>query len=83
MYSGAYSEPLAVHDDGNGRKLYTAAPGYAGSTPCNSVARWDGQGWTALAPLTTNFGPNVLESWDDGSGSGRGLFASSIRPDSK
>ncbi len=81
LYSGAYSEVLAVHDDGNGRKLYTAGPGYAGSIPCNSVARWDGQAWTALAPLTTNFGPNVLESWDDGSGSGRGLFASSIRPD--
>lgn len=67
---------LESHDDGSGPALYAAGTfATAGGVPAAKVARWDGTSWSAVG---TGFTVNVtdLATHDDGSGSGRRLYAS-------
>jgi hypothetical protein len=66
---------LTVYDDGSGPSLYAA--GWfenAGGITVNNVARWDGNGWSALSgPSATGLGAALgafaLGVYDDGLGS--------------
>jgi hypothetical protein len=66
-------EGLAVFDDGGGPALY--AGGFfttAGGVAANRIAKWDGQGWSALGSGMTNTGTLTsvlaLAVFDDGNG---------------
>jgi trimeric autotransporter adhesin len=60
---------LAVHDDGEGPRLYAGGNfGFAGGHRVDSLARFDGNGWTSLNPLREPNLVRALHSWNDGSG---------------
>lgn len=59
---------LAVFDDGTGPALYASGfIDYAGGTPVNSIAKWDGGNWTALGSGLDNAAYDLL-AFDDGNG---------------
>ncbi|MCC6661921.1 MAG: hypothetical protein IT437_13660 [Phycisphaerales bacterium] len=68
---------LTVFDDGSGRALYAGGPFFtAGGVTVNSVAKWDGAGWSALGTGCTGPIPTIaaavngLGVYDDGTGPG-------------
>jgi len=68
---------LAVFDDGSGAgpALYAGGPfTSAGGQGASSIAKWDGQGWSALASGADNDVVD-LAVFDDGSGAGPALYA--------
>ncbi len=69
-------DALAVFDDGlgAGSALY-AAGGFnkAGGQPANSIAKWDGQSWSALSGLSAEVW--ALAVFDDDAGAGPALYA--------
>ncbi len=59
---------LGVLDDGSGPALYAAGNFYqAGGMPAMSVARWDGQEWSALG-AGLNYTVRAMTVYDDGHG---------------
>ncbi|HUU98537.1 MAG TPA: hypothetical protein VM487_22615 [Phycisphaerae bacterium] len=81
--SGGFAQgfALAVFDDGNGRALY--AGGFfthAGGIPANSIAKWDGQQWSALAGGLGGSPPqaNVLAASDADSDLGAALWVGGV-----
>jgi hypothetical protein len=68
---------LTVFDDGSGGGTALYAGGYfrtAGGVTANSIAKWDGSSWEALASGTDN-AVVALTVFDDGSGVGPALYA--------
>ena len=63
---------LVVFDDGSGPALYVGGSFvHAGAVPANSIARWDGSGWSALGGGTgfpTFDEVRALAVYDDGGG---------------
>jgi len=66
---------FAVYDDGTGPALYVGGPIAAGRVLVHDVARWDGQGWSALSgPHGTGLGDpdsvsvSALAVYDHGTG---------------
>jgi hypothetical protein len=59
---------MAVFDDGAGAALYVGgAFNFAGGSPASNIARWDGQGWSAVGGGTDSE-VRALVVFDDGSG---------------
>jgi hypothetical protein len=66
--SSGFVLALAGFDDGSGPALYAGgAFPTAGGTPVNSIAKWDGSGWSALGS-GTGYAVAALAGFDDGSG---------------
>jgi hypothetical protein len=69
---GVYNTVLALlpYDDGSGLALYVGGDFYffAGGVPANRIARWDGQGWSAVGNGVTQT-VVALAVFDDGTGS--------------
>jgi hypothetical protein len=72
---------LTVFDDGSGGGPALYAGGdftFAGGTPANRIAKWNGTSWSSLGTGSAN-GVNssvrALTVFDDGSGSGPALYA--------
>jgi hypothetical protein len=62
---------LAVHDDGTGPALYAGGSfDHAGGQPAANIARWDGEGWSALGEGlgVPPRGVNALAVYDTGDG---------------
>ena len=73
----AHVRALTVFDDGSGGGQALYAGGdfpTAGGVPANYIAKWSGSAWS---PLSNGMSSVVfaLSVFDDGSGSGPGLFA--------
>ncbi|MBL8878395.1 MAG: hypothetical protein JNG88_04675 [Phycisphaerales bacterium] len=71
--SGPRGYDLAVYDDGAGPALYVSGYfGTAGGITARSIARWDGQFWSALEPGLWSppmaYSGYCLETFDDGTG---------------
>ncbi len=68
---GGTVECLLRFDDGTGPVLYAGGEFQtAGTTLAQSIARWDGQAWSALgAPMDTDGEVHALGAYDSGSGS--------------
>src|SRR5262249_10296237 len=66
---GGWLSALGVYDDGNGPALYAGGNfGTMSGTAANSIARWDGLGWSALGGGLRNADVRALAVFDDGSG---------------
>lgn len=59
---------LVTHDDGSGEALYVGGRFFqASGVPALNIARWDGQGWSALGEGLEDI-PFDLAVYDDGNG---------------
>ena len=68
---------LAVFDDGSGSGPALFAGGtftLAGGSSANNIAKWDGQGWSALGSGLNDL-VRALAVFDDGTGGGPALYA--------
>jgi hypothetical protein len=73
---------LCVYDDGQGAGPQLFAGGdflSAGGVNANRIARWNGQGWSALGSGTSH-SVRALTVFDDGSGSGPALHVGGLFP---
>lgn len=60
---------MVVYDDGSGPALYAAGRfATAGGQPAASIAKWDGEEWSALGAGLGGLGASALHVFDDGSG---------------
>lgn len=69
--TNAAIEALCTFDDGTGSALYVGGSFVSiGGVPANSIARWDGQGWSALGTGVAGSAARVasLCVFDDGAG---------------
>lgn len=67
--TGTRVQSLHVFDDGTGPALYAGGYFYnAGGVAAQSIARWDGSAWTALADGVDGGSVHAMTQFDDGTG---------------